>query len=333
MNRKKFFFIISFLIFAVGFFVQCTQRIDLKKFIEIELAVGNSDDLVFYDIHDVGANGKTYVPSQKTITGTVPIENEYNLELSAQISYDKNKETLFETLPSIDHEASNSKEIKFTFKFNQKADAVGAGSRGSEVPITVTLIKKLNGTVFATKKFTIRCNTPPIPPSQITFNKNDDTFTVKRPSGPDTELHQDIVSADCVIKAGSFTWNKTLPFAPDETARVTVKDIALENHIDKLKNANGTRIIQVTAIDKAGLRSTDTGTKDGEHTYSTKVDFGCEFNDGVSKTLTFDPPNFAASVETYAGAPKLTVTTLGDGASLYMTELRIQKPVPNFRLI
>lgn len=187
--------------------------------------------------------------------------------------------------------------------------------------------------MFATKKFTIRCNTPPIPPSQITFNKNDDTFTVKRPSGPDTELHQDIVSADCVIKAGSFTWNKTLPFAPDETARVTVKDIALENHIDKLKNANGTRIIQVTAIDKAGLRSTDTGTKDGEHTYSTKVDFGCEFNDGVSKTLTFDPPNFAASVETYAGAPKLTVTTLGDGASLYMTELRIQKPVPNFRLI
>lgn len=128
MNHKQFFFIISFLIFAVVFFVQCKQRIDLKEFIEMELAVGNSDDLVFYDIHDVGANGKTYVPSQKTITGTVPIENEYNLELSAQISYDKNKERLFKTLPTIDHGASNSKEIKFTFQFKQDADAVGARS-------------------------------------------------------------------------------------------------------------------------------------------------------------------------------------------------------------
>lgn len=117
-----------------------------------------------------------------------------------------------------------------------------------------------------------------------------------------------------MITAGSFTWNKTVSLA-DGTARVSVKNIALENHIDKLKNANGIRTIRVTAIDQVGLRSTDTGTKDGEHTYSTKVDFGCEFNDGVSKTLTFDPPNFAASVETYAGAPKLTVTTLGDGAS------------------
>lgn len=93
MNRKKFFFIISFLIFAVVFFVQCTQRIDLKKFIEMELVVGNSDDLVIYSEYAVGSSGKSYVPSQKPITGTVPIENEYNLELSAQISYDKNKET------------------------------------------------------------------------------------------------------------------------------------------------------------------------------------------------------------------------------------------------
>lgn len=151
MNRKKFFFIISFLIFAVVFFVQCTQRIDLKKFIEIELAVGNSDDLVFYDIHDVGAKGKSYVPSQKPITGTVPIENEYNLELSAQISYGKNKERLFKTLPTVDTAASNSKEIKFTFKFKQDADASTQHSVGQEVPVTVTLIKKLNGTVFATK--------------------------------------------------------------------------------------------------------------------------------------------------------------------------------------
>lgn len=275
----------------------CKYQNNVKEFIEIELAVGNSDDLVFYSEYAMGSSGKSYVPSQKPITGTVPIENEYNLELSAQISYDKNKEILFETLPTVDTAASNSKEIKFTFKFNKEADAVGAGSRGSEVPITVTLIKKLNGTVFATKKFTIRCNTPPIPPSQITFNKNDDTFTITRPSGSGTELHQDIVSADCVITVGSFTWNKTVSFAPDGTARVTVKNIALENHIDKLKNANGTRTIQVTTINKAGLRSKPSETESGEHTYSTKVNFGCEFNDGVSKTLTFDPPNFAANVE------------------------------------
>lgn len=292
----------------------CKYQNNVKEFIEMEIAGGKSDDLVFYDIHgidihDVGANGKTYVPSQKPITGTIPIENEYNLELSAQISYDKNKEILFEARSTVDTAASTPTEIKFTFQFKQDADASTQHPVGQEVPVTVTLIKKLNGTVFATKKFTIRCNTPPEAPTIAYAN---DIFTITR-SGD--AIHQDTVSADCIIVAGSFTGKKTVAFAPDGTARVTVKDIALENHIDKLKNANGTRTIQVTTIDKAGLRSTDTRPENGGHTYSTKVDFGCEFNDGVSKTLTFDPPNFAASVETYAGAPKLTVTTLGDGAS------------------
>lgn len=287
----------------------CKYQNNVKEFIEMEIAGGKSDDLVFYDIHDVGANGKTYVPSQKPITGTIPIENEYNLELSAQISYDKNKEILFEARPTVDTAASTPTEIKFTFQFEQDADVSTQHPVGQEVPVTVTLIKKLNGTVFATKKFTIRCNTKPEAPTIAYAN---DIFTITR-SGD--AIHQDTVSADCIIVAGSFTGKKTVAFAPDGTALVSVKDIALENHIDKLKKANGTRTIQVTTIDKAGLRSKDTETENGGHTYLTEVDFGCEFNDGVSKTLTFDPPNFSASVETYAGAPKLTVTTLGDGAS------------------
>lgn len=185
----------------------CKYQNNVKEFIEMEIAGGKSDDVVFYDIHgidihDVGANGKTYVPSQKPITGTIPIENEYNLELSAQISYDKNKEILFETRPAVDTAASTPTEIKFTFQFEQDADASTQHPVGQEVPVTVTLIKKLNGTVFATKKFTIRCNTPPEAPDIEYAN---DIFSVKRPSGSGTEIHQDIVSANCVIRVGSFT--------------------------------------------------------------------------------------------------------------------------------
>ena len=288
---------------------------DIKEFVERELAKDYSNTVVLYDTSAAGYNNTVYVPSKKDITGTVNIKNEYNVGYTAVLTLDNPaQKNCFagDEVPKIT--LTEAGKFQFTFQFKAIADAGGTedntDGKGAMVPVTVKLIKKEGGALFAEKRFTIRCNTPPKAP---TIAYDNDIFTITR-SGD--AIHQDIVSADCVITVRSFTWNKTLSLT-DGTAGVTVKDIALEKHIDKLKNANGTRTIQVTAIDKAGLRSKNTGTKDGEHTYRTNVDFGCEL-DGTP--LTFDSVSFAASIDTSELNAILKVTALSDGASFIYTD-------------
>lgn len=282
----------------------CKYRNNVKEFIEMEIAGGKSDDLVFYDEYDVSANGKTYVPSQKPITGTIPIENEYNLELSAQISYDKNKEILFEARPTVDTAASTPTEIKFTFQFEQDADASTQHPVGQEVPVTVTLIKKLNGTVFATKKFTIRCNTKPGIAS-VTPDTTSDVFTVILPTGV---TDGDIKEARCTLKytaadGSSQTAVYTLPISKfsstPKQAHISAKTITKTATKPLALSA---RTLSLVLSDYAGLSSPETQSNNN-YIYSSGAELtDCKLNvNSIDTAVSFtaqsaDPHRFSASV-------------------------------------
>ena len=282
----------------------CKYRNNVKEFIEMEIAGGKSDDLVFYDKYAVSANGKTYVPSQKTITGTIPIENEYSLELSAQMFYDESKKALFETLPTVDTAASTPTEIKFTFKFKQDADASTQHPVGQEVPVTVSLIKKLNGTVFATKKFTIRCNTKPSIAS-VTPDTTSDAFTVTLPTG----------ATDGDIKEARCTLNYTAADGLSQTAVYTIpiskfSGTPKQAHISAktiTKTATkplalSTRTLSLVLSDYAGLSSAETQSNNN-YIYSSGAELtDCKLNvNSTDMAVSFtaqstDPHRFSASV-------------------------------------
>ncbi len=282
----------------------CKYRNNVKEFIEMEIAGGKSDDLVFYDKYAVSANGKTYVPSQKTITGTIPIENEYSLELFAQMFYDESKKAFFETLPTVDTAASTPTEIKFTFQFKQDADASTQHPVGQEVPVTVSLIKKLNGTVFATKKFTIRCNTKPSIAS-VTPDTTSDAFTVTLPTG----------ATDGDIKEARCTLNYTAADGLSQTAVYTIpiskfSGTPKQAHISAktiTKTATkplalSTRTLSLVLSDYAGLSSAETQSNNN-YIYSSGAELtDCKLNvNSTDMAVSFtaqstDPHRFSASV-------------------------------------
>ncbi|MEL3905406.1 MAG: hypothetical protein P1P63_09910 [Treponemataceae bacterium] len=282
----------------------CKYRNNVKEFIEMEIAGGKSDDLVFYDEYDVSANGKTYVPSQKPITGTIPIENEYSLELSAQMFYDESKKALFEARPTVDTAASTPTEIKFTFQFKQDADASTQHPVGQEVPVTVTLIKKLNGTVFATKKFTIRCNTKPGIAS-VTPDTTSDVFTVILPTGV---TDGDIKEARCTLKytaadGSSQTAVYTLPISKfsstPKQAHISAKTITKTATKPLALSA---RTLSLVLSDYAGLSSPETQSNNN-YIYSSGAELtDCKLNvNSIDTAVSFtaqsaDPHRFSASV-------------------------------------
>ena len=253
MKQKKNFlsFFSGIVIFIIQFFcIRCKVRLDIKEFVERELAKDRSNTIVLYDTSATGDNNIVYVPSEKDITGTVNIKNEYNVGYTAVLTLDnpaQKKCFVGDEPPKVT--VTETGEFQFTFRFKAIADARGdednTDGKGAMVPVTVKLIKKEGGALFAEKRFTIRCNTSPAPPS---LNVKNDVYTITKPA--DT----DFATVETTFYYGSDYKKASDWSCSDGTAKRRGKDYMHVAHTP-IKEANGDRKLVAYALDTAGLKS------------------------------------------------------------------------------
>ncbi len=281
---------IFIIIFTLSFGTSCKQRMDIKEFIERELAKDRSNTIVLYDTSATGYNNTVYVPSEKDITGTVNIKNEYNVGYTAVLTLDAPSQSAYFAAgkaPKIT--LSENDKFQFTFTFKKEADG-NASSKGAEVPVTVKLIKKEGGALFAEKRFTIRCNTPP---AALDVTQDGDSFVLTR--NADT-IHHDIslVSNIVTIKSGT-KYDKTL-FSrdfnnPEGKATIAIKTLVKADSSTTLNKANGKRTLTGFVTDTVGLRSEEFSCE-GDYQYSDKTNFSLSVKDEAS---SYTPISFSAS--------------------------------------
>ncbi|MEL3904035.1 MAG: leucine-rich repeat protein [Treponemataceae bacterium] len=279
---------IFIIIFTLSFGTSCKQRMNIKEFIERELARDRSNTIVLYDTSATGYNDIVYVPSEKGITGTVNIKNEYNVGYTAVLTLDNPaQKNCFAGDEPPKVTLTEAGKFQFQFTFKKEADANGSKATGSAdkkygaaVPVTVKLTKHENGadTEFGEKRFTLRCNTPPAPCS---VTATGDTFKITLPP---EEIHKDIVSLNCAVTANGNPLSHNISVTSGDTSKtLTVKEIA-KGKITPLKNANGERNIKVIAIDSVGLR-TETPPVTGNYSYSSNTNLKvqtADTSDGVT---------------------------------------------------
>lgn len=280
---------IFIIIFTLSFGTSCKQRMNIKEFIERELAKDRSNTIVLYDTSATGYNNTVYVPSEKDITGTVNIKNEYNVGYTAVLTLDAPSQSAYFAAgkaPKI----TLSENDKFQFKFTFKKEADGnASSKGAEVPVTVKLIKKEGGALFAEKRFTIRCNTPP---AALDVTQDGDSFVLTR--NADT-IHQDLSMVSNIITIADSTEYKKTLFGGNFSAgkaNIAVKEIVKLNTNSKpLSAASGKRTLTGFVTDTVGLQSEEFSCE-GDYTYSNKTNFSLSVKDEAS---SYTPVSFSAS--------------------------------------
>lgn len=253
---------IFIIIFALSVGTSCKQRMNIKEFIERELAKDRSNTIVHYDTSATGYNNTVYVPSEKDITGTVNIKNEYNVGYTAVLTLDAPSQSAYFAAgkaPKIT--LSENDKFQFTFTFKKEADG-NASSKGAEVPVTVKLIKKEGGALFAEKRFTIRCNTPPAPPS---LNVEKDVYTITKPADADfTKFETTFYYGTDYKKASDWSCS-------DGTATRRGKEYMHAANIP-INKANGDRKLVAYALDTAGLKS-EPLEKTSSYSYSNLTTF------------------------------------------------------------
>lgn len=280
---------IFIIIFTLSFGTSCKQRMNIKEFIERELAKDRSNTIVLYDTSATGYNNTVYVPSEKDITRTVNIKNEYNVGYTAVLTLDAPSQSAYFAAgkaPKI----TLSENDKFQFKFTFKKEADGnASSKGAEVPVTVKLIKKEGGALFAEKRFTIRCNTPP---AALDVTQDGDSFVLTR--NADT-IHQDLSMVSNIITIADSTEYKKTLFGGNFSAgkaNIAVKEIVKLNTNSKpLSAASGKRTLTGFVTDTVGLRSEEFSCE-GDYKYSDKTNFSLSVKDEAS---SYTPISFSAS--------------------------------------
>lgn len=280
---------IFIIIFTFSFGTSCKQRMNIKEFIERELARDRSNTIVFYDTSATGYNNTVYVPSIKEIIGTVNIKNEYNVGYTAVLTLDNPSQvSCFDGDKAPEITVTEAGKFQFKFTFKKEADG-NASSKGAEVPVTVKLIKKEGGALFAEKRFTIRCNTPPAP---CTVSTDHDAFILTLNN--DT-IHQDLSIVSNTITIADSTEYKKALFGGNFSAgkaNISVKEIVKLNTNSKpLSAASGKRTLTGFVTDTVGLRSEEF-SGDGDYTYSDKTNFSLSVKDGAS---SYTPISFSAS--------------------------------------
>lgn len=271
---------IFIIIFTLSFGTSCKQRMNIKEFIERELAKDRSNTIVLYDTSATGYNNTVYVPSENDITGTVNIKNEYNVGYTAHLTLDAPSQSAYFAAgkaPKIT--LSENDKFQFTFTFKKEADG-NASSKGAEVPVTVKLIKKEGGALFAEKRFTIRCNTPPAPPS---LDVEKDVYTITKPA--DT----DFATVETTFYYGSDYKKASDWSCSDGTANRRGKEYMHAASIP-INKANGDRKLVAYALDTAGLKS-EPFEKKSSYLYSSDTTFGIQV---VETTLDPNAANYTA---------------------------------------
>lgn len=333
MKQKKNFlsFFSGIVIFIIQFFcIRCKVRLDIKEFVERELAKDYSNTIVFYDTSKTGYNNIVYVPSIKEITGTVNIKNEYNVGYTAHLTLDNpSQASCFNKAPEIT--VTEAGKFQFTFQFNASADAGGTedntGGKGAMVPVTVKLIKKEGGALFAEKRFTIRCNTPPAP---LQVSSLGDSFTLKRDANP---IHHDISLVTCAlaINNNSQKVNKIFSsgdFASGKTSFIVKKLLKTPPNNVLLYNASGKRTLTGFVTDTVGLRSEEFSCE-GDYRYSDKTNLKVKVAESIGNTTgQYKDVTFMITGTETGGTSinfpyrlgestfKIKIDTLGENASL-----------------
>lgn len=306
---------IFIIIFTLSFGTSCKQRMNIKEFIERELAKDRSNTIVLYDTSATGYNNTVYVPSENDITGTVNIKNEYNVGYTAVLTLDAPSQSAYFAAgkaPKI----TLSENDKFQFKFTFKKEADGnASSKGAEVPVTVKLIKKEGGALFAEKHFTIRCNTPPAP---LQVSSSGDSFTLKRDA--DSIYHDiSLVTCTCTLATNGKSFDKSFfsrDFASGETSFIVKKLLKTPPNNVLLYNASGKRTLTGFVTDTVGLRSKEFSCE-GDYRYGTGATLsGCKL-DGVS--VEFNSTDLKAEKEVSGNEATFTIGDISPEATLSCT--------------
>lgn len=282
---------IFIIIFTLSFGTSCKQRMNIKEFIERELARDRSNTIVLYDTSATGYNDIVYVPSEKDIIGTVNIKNEYNVGYTAVLTLDDPSQvSCFDKAPEIS--VTEAGKFQFTFTFKKEADAGGTedntAGKGAMVPVTVKLVKKEGGALFAEKRFTIRCNTPP---ARLQVSSSGDSFTLERDADP---IHHDISLVTCTLAINGKTFNKSFfssDFASGKTSFIVKKLLKTPPNNVLLYNASGKRTLTGFVTDTVGLQSEEFSCE-GDYTYSNKTNFSLSVKDEAS---SYTPVSFSAS--------------------------------------
>lgn len=311
---------IFIIIFTLSFGTSCKHRMNIKEFIERELAKGRSNTIVLYDTSATGYNNTVYVPSMKEITGTVNIKNEYNVGYSAVLTLDDPSQvSCFDVNKAPEITVTEAGKFQFTFTFKKEADG-NASSKGAEVPVTVKLIKKEGGALFAEKRFTIRCNTPP---AALDVTQDGDSFVLTL--NADT-IHQDLsMVSNKITIADSTEYEKTLfggNFSAGK-ANIAVKEIVkLKTPSKLLSAANGKRTLTGFVTDTVGLQSEAFGnTFSYEYNKDTTLTASISIAGGAAENLSFTESSGTMKAEKKGLPYKLTdesvslTINLGTGAT------------------
>ena len=262
---------------------------DIKNFVERELAKDRSNTVVLYNTSATGYNDIVYVPSTSIddITGTVKVSNEYAVPYEAVLTLDNPaQKNCFAGDEPPKVTLTEAGKFQFQFKFKAIADAGGTedntGGKGAMVPVTVKLIKKEGGALFAEKHFTIRCNTPP---ASLKVIPSGDSFTLERDADP---IHHDISLVTCTlaINNNSQKVNKIFSsgdFASGEASFTVKKLLKTPPNNVLLYNANGKRTLTGFVTDTVGLRSKEFSC-DGDYRYSNTTNLKVYVAESVGNT-------------------------------------------------
>lgn len=239
MKDKKFFLYTLSIIFALSFSLQCKQKINIKEFIDRELAKDHSNTDVTYSVCEIVA-GIQYVPSEQEITATVQVRNTHNVPYTTALTLDDpNQKNCFTDGKAPKIRVTESGQFSFTFQFNKYADAGGSldnsgAKKGAIVPVTIKLTKKDNGLDFGIKHVTLRCNTPP---AELQMSQDGDRIIFTKRSS-----HTDLFRVIYTLRIANnkeFTGSLYSSGLRDDFehgyATITVKDI-VKLHPSEAKN-------------------------------------------------------------------------------------------------
>ena len=182
MKRKLFFglfLLVSVTVCVMVAVLSCEHRMDIRNFVEDELARDRSELVVTYykdatktDKYTAptlvsspsdNPNTTVYLPSGKTIYAEVPVENKRDLDLQAYIKLDNPSDAqFFDTLDGstpyfedVDGEkrhtiaaediVTNDGKATVTFPLNFKATLDDTTAEGKSVPVTLVVERIVEG--------------------------------------------------------------------------------------------------------------------------------------------------------------------------------------------
>ncbi|MEL3907850.1 MAG: leucine-rich repeat protein [Treponemataceae bacterium] len=247
------FLAIAFCLLAL---FSCRSRLNIKNFIEKEIAKDKKSDFVFSPLPLLGTKFQFFKTSD-SVTATANIFNEHKIPLIASIEFPDEFKDLFEKVPTLKNDkVINSTEFEFKFKTETSGETA--------IPVQVILRREEDRREFGIKSCILRCNNPPVAP-KITFT--DDAFTISF-----AKYEKDIAKVGIRIQTGEANElvevsGEVLGFS-ETTLSQKVPVAEFFQKYSKIAKS-GLRKCFVTVTDNVGL--TTVSETSGTHNYATNA--------------------------------------------------------------